>query len=71
MVQHLWALTFLLGLVGSSTGLRLQSLDFFHSQMGLSHLVVDEAEKQPNRSIYALLTLLINLAIIYLKSFYV
>lgn len=42
MALQLWALT-LLGLVGTSAGLRPRKLDFFHSKTELNHLVVDEA----------------------------
>ena len=36
LAWHLWVLALLLGLVG------LQRLDFFHREVELSHLVVDE-----------------------------
>lgn len=41
-VLHLWVLE-LPGLVVLSAGLQLQRLDFFHSKMELSHLVVDKS----------------------------
>ncbi|XP_036134142.1 plexin-B2 [Molossus molossus] len=41
MALPVWALT-LLGLVGTSAGLRPRKLDFFHSKTELNHLVVDE-----------------------------
>lgn len=40
MAQQLWALALILGLAGTSVGVQSQKLDFFHSKVELSYLVM-------------------------------